>query len=201
MLAGAPVAAQAQDNKGGNISLDMEQVDVREALRALFKSMNLSYAVAPEVQGLVTVNLHNVPLETALQNVLKQVKATYRVVGGVYEIVNREDPVFTKTDEPPLTPTQTKQRRRIRINSADPMFLSKLLNGGTDFTLAPEISTVIKTPQSGNGGNGGFGNNNFGGGNTGGSGGNFNSGNNGGFNSGNRGGNNRGGGSGPGRGG
>src|SRR5580700_6495592 len=87
-------SAQSEDISQHQIpSLELEQADVREALRALFKNVNVSYSIAPEVQGPVTVSLKNVTFETALQNVLRQVDATYRVEGGVYEIVKRTDEV------------------------------------------------------------------------------------------------------------
>ena len=177
MLVGMPMSAQAQD-RNGQINMDLEQVDVREALRALFKSMGTSYSVAPEVQGVVTVNLHNVPFETALQNVLKQVNATYRLVGGVYEIVNREEPKPDKGgDVPTAPPPDTKVTRKVYLNHADPMFVATLIaSSSTNFSLAPEMSTVIKT--RGFGGNGGSGNGSGGfGGGFGGSGNGSNSGN------------------------
>ena len=38
----------------------------------------------------MTVSLHNVTFETALENILRQIDATYRVEAGVYEIVPRQ---------------------------------------------------------------------------------------------------------------
>ena len=80
MLSGLPAIVQAQTDPASQMipSLDLDSVDVREALRALFKSVGVSYSIAPEVQGTVTVNLKNVRFDTALQNILKQVEATYR---------------------------------------------------------------------------------------------------------------------------
>jgi len=184
LLMGIPMAAHAQGAQGGDISLDMEQVDVREALRAIFKSTGGSYSVSPEVQGLVTVSLHNVKFETALQNVLKQVKATYRVIGGIYEIIPREEPKPDTNPTPDVLPKKDdKVTRKIYIRQADPMFVAWLISqSATNFATAPEMSTVIKS-RSGGFGNGGFGNGGFGGGGFGGggfNGGGFGSGNNGG---------------------
>lgn len=161
----APVASFAQGSQDQKkITLDMQQADVREVLRALFKGVDLSYSVAPEVQGLITVSLKEVPFETALQNVLRQINATYRIVGGVYEIVLRETEV--KSPDPALPPIDTKKQtemRRIYLRSVDPMLLSLLMSkSGTDFNMAPEQSTVNKL--GGFSGNGGFGGSNFGGG-------------------------------------
>jgi len=75
-----PVSARAQSVSDTIVpSLELEQADIRDALKLLFKNVGASYTVAPEVQGTVTVNLHNVPFETALRSLLGQVDATYRV--------------------------------------------------------------------------------------------------------------------------
>ena len=167
MLAGIPSAAFAQnDVSGKNISsLDYESADVREALRALFKNVGVSYTIASDVQGLVTVHLRNVPFETALQQITRQVDATYRIEGGVYQIVKREDqnPNVVVGGNDQVIPASNKVRRQIRIRFADPQFIALLLGpdkGSQDFSLAPEVSTVRNTPQSqglGGGGGGGFG--------------------------------------------
>ncbi|RYG26848.1 hypothetical protein EON82_01795, partial [bacterium] len=156
LLVGAPSPAYAQQDPAGQMisSLEFEQTDVREALRALFKNVGVSYTIAPEVQGTVTVSLKNVPFETALQNVTRQVDATYRIEGGVYQIVRREDPpVVTSGAQDQLgTITSNRVRRRIKIRYADPQFIAILLGadkGSQNFSLYPEISTVQNTPTTG----------------------------------------------------
>ena len=161
MLTGMPTIAHAQTDPGNQIipSLDLDAVDVREALRALFKSVGVSYSIAPEVQGTVTVNLKNVRFDTALQNILKQCDATYRVEGGVYQIIKREEPVGPSGNDTTTAPvSNNKVRRKVFVRRADPMFIAALIGsdkGQTSFTLSPEMSTVIKTPCGG--GQGGFG--------------------------------------------
>ncbi len=177
MLGGAPTIAHAQTDPGQTIisSLDLDSVDVREALRALFKNVGVSYSIAPEVQGTVTVNLRNVTFEAAIQNILKQVDATYRIEGGVYQIIHREDPIVTSgpQDTGPTTTTGNKTRRKIYVRHADPQFLAILIgqqNGNQSYNLHPEVSTVANTPNGG-GGQGGQGQGGFGGSGLGGSGG------------------------------
>src|SRR5579862_508513 len=168
MLGGMPIAAHAQTDPANQIipSLDLDSVDVREALRALFKSVGVSYSIAPEVQGTVTVNLKNVRFDTALQNILKQADATYRVEAGVYQIIKREE-IVPPNDQNQQAPPETnnKIRRKVFVRHADPMFIAALIGndkGQTSFTLSPEMSTVLKTPRGGGGG--GFGGGGFGGG-------------------------------------
>ncbi len=180
MLAGVPTMAFAQDDiTQRNIpSLEYQQADVREALRALFRSVGASYTIAPDVQGLITVSLKNVPFEQALQQVIRQVEATYRIESGVYQIVKREEPVLNNqnpTDTGLPTNTNRNVRRRIKIRYADPQFIAILLGtdkGSQNFSLTPELSTVQNTPQGGGmGGFGGGGMGGFGGGGMGGFGG------------------------------
>ncbi len=162
MVAATPVTSFAQAPQDPNVSkLDLQDVDIREALRSLFKLVGSSYAVAPEVQGSVTVSLRDVPFSTALQNLLKQVDATYRIEGGIYLIATHEPiaPNLPPGKVPPPVTLENKTIRRARIMHADPMLVAILVgskNGKTDFSFAPELSTVINTPTSGRGG--GFGN-------------------------------------------
>jgi len=64
----------------------LDKVDIHIALRHLFERLNVSFTIAPEVQGAVTVESSNLPFEIALQHLLRQVDATYRIEAGVYEI-------------------------------------------------------------------------------------------------------------------
>lgn len=175
----------AQDPSSTKVSLELDQADIRDALRALFKNVNISYVVSNDVVGQVTVSLKNVPFETALANVLGQVGATYRVEGGTYTILKRPEPIKTTTDDnqQPIG-GQQKDRiiRKIYIQHADPGFIYSMLlgqpNAGNNamFINPPEQSRqYLGSGGIGGGSNGGFGggNNgagNLGGGNTGGGG-------------------------------
>lgn len=175
MLGGMPAIAHCQTDPADKMipSLDFDAVDVREALRALFKSVDVSYSIAPEVQGTVTVNLKNVRFDTALQNILKQVDSTYRVEGGVYQIIKREEPKPIDNQPQEQTTNTNKVRRKVFVRKADPLFIAALIGqdkGNQSFSLSPEISTVIKTPSGGGGGGNGGGQGGFGGGGFGGSG-------------------------------
>ena len=169
MLGGVPSLASAQEDISQKqiASLELEQADVREALRALFKNVNVSYSIAPEVQGPITVSLKSVTFETALQNILRQVDATYRIEAGVYEIVKKQDsigPNTSSTDTP--VKTDNKTIRIIHIRSADPAFIALMIGqkeGNQSYTVSPESSTINKTGGSGGGGGGGRGGGGMGG--------------------------------------
>ncbi|HEY3780741.1 MAG TPA: hypothetical protein VGL56_06645 [Fimbriimonadaceae bacterium] len=180
-----PIKASAQGPQDQNnpsqqvvSDLELQQSDVRDALKLLFKNVGVNYSVANEVQGTITVSLHNVPFETALRNILGQVDATYRVEGNVYNIVKKEDtaqPTVTQSDDT-LGQTVTAKKRlyRIKILHADPQLIFELLAGKVSATTSPEQSALVGVGGSGGGqgggGRGGMGGGGFGGGGMGGGG-------------------------------
>ncbi|RYG45659.1 hypothetical protein EON79_12120, partial [bacterium] len=150
-LLGASPVARAQDpDLSTKIipTLKYEQVDVREALRALFRAVgNPGYTIDPAVQGTITVNLTNVTFDVALNNILRQVDATYRLDGGIYQIIRREIDNVTPTGENPtqVAPLSNDVLRRIQINSADPQLIALLIGtqqGSQAFSLPPELSAL-----------------------------------------------------------
>lgn len=163
-LVGAPLKAVAQADPRDKIipSLELNEADVRDALRIIFKTVGVSYSISADVIGTITVNLKDVPFETALRNVLGQVNATYRVEGGIYTIILKPTevaPGTTETDTGPAVKADNPPRR-IKIRSADPQLIILLLQGSFNVQMAPEMSTNI----GGGGYGGGFGGGGYGGG-------------------------------------
>ncbi len=209
----APLRAIAQGDPRDKIipSLELDQADIRDALKILFRSVQVNYTIASDVQGTVTVSLKNVPFETALRNVLSQADATYRVEGGIYVIIKKVVENPTSSNEGTTVATKPENLpRRIKIRHADPQLIMVLLNGAQSTFLQPEMSTIVSGGSGGAGGGsggfgGGLGGGGFGGGGLGGGsgGGGFGGGGfgGGGFGGGGRGGGGFGGGGGGGRGG
>ena len=170
-MAPAAILAQTQDDKIIP-SLDLDQADIRDALKIIFKNAGYSYSVDQNVQGTVTVHLTNIPFETALRNVLNQVVATYRIVAGIYNIVLRPDPVEILRPEGPEGTGPSEIIRKIYIRSADPALIFAILSGTADIGTMPESSTLsFGGGFGGQGGFGGGGRGGFGGGGQGGFGG------------------------------
>jgi hypothetical protein len=69
------------------ITITFDQIDVRDALKQLFQSVDKPYIVEPTVQGKISVLLKDHPLEQTIKMVLDQVNATYTVENGVYVCV------------------------------------------------------------------------------------------------------------------
>lgn len=91
-----PVETQDPGKKLVNISFEGE--DVRSAIRKLFRSVEVPYSIGVDVEGTVSVNFKNVPLDSALTTMLSQVHATYQVEGDVYQIVSRSQVVPPKVE-------------------------------------------------------------------------------------------------------
>jgi len=142
-------------------SLEYQQADVREALKALFKQVDASYSLAPDIVGYVTVTLKDVSFEIALTNLLNQVDATYRYEAGVFVIVKREPPLPPDTgnrEGDTTAPTAKKIFRRHRIRSADPMLIAMLIgtnNGSQQWFGNPYPSILNMGGGMGMGGMGG----------------------------------------------
>lgn len=81
---GSAVAQSADYKVISELNADKE--DVREVLRTLFRRADVSFSIAPEVQGSVTFQMRNVTFGDALQHILKQVDATYWFRGGIYYV-------------------------------------------------------------------------------------------------------------------
>ncbi|MBL8086723.1 MAG: hypothetical protein JNM85_01475 [Chthonomonas sp.] len=169
ILIGAPIKGTAQIDPA-NVSvpaLELQQADVRDALRLLFKQVGIPYSINSDVQGEVTISITSpTPFETVLRNILNQVNATYRVEGGIYTIILKpQDTGFgggTDTTAPITTTTTTNMPQRIQIRHADPLLIIRLINAEWDPTMQPENSVIVSGGFGGGGGNGGGGG--FGGG-------------------------------------
>src|SRR5262249_30414772 len=129
---------------GGNetgakkVTLNLENADLRYALKLLFQNASANYTLDQAVQGTVTVSLTDVSFRTALESVLRstqsQAPLTYRVEDGVYIISPKVEQVEDKTassDENGVNAAAKKTRPvKIQINFADAIDISQALGGG-----------------------------------------------------------------------
>jgi type II secretory pathway component GspD/PulD (secretin) len=85
------IKAKEREHAGtGNetrVSLDVTSADLSSALRLMLMGKPISMVIDSEVDGKVTAKFDSIRLEDALEKLLKQVGATYRSDGGVYQIV------------------------------------------------------------------------------------------------------------------
>ncbi len=72
-----------------NTVLRFDHTEIRQAMRQLFANSNMSYQVDPDVHATVTGELKNATFENELDFLTRSNNLTYRIVGGIYIIVNR----------------------------------------------------------------------------------------------------------------
>lgn len=149
--AGLSPAQQNNDPRTAVVSVNLDTAQVRDALKVLFKNVKAQYTVAPDVTGEVTVQLSDVPFETALRAILNQVDATWAVDGGIYTIVKKQAPVGPDSTE--IVPTNSVYLTPIpiRLKAMDPALLLQFLQARDTIVGPPELSSFV------GGGGGGFG--------------------------------------------
>ena len=68
----APASAGGgQDLNAKKVTLNLENADIRYALKLLFQSVGANYTLDQNVQGAVTVSLADVSFRTALESILR----------------------------------------------------------------------------------------------------------------------------------
>jgi hypothetical protein len=155
------LAQQGGDPSQRRVTVKYDQADVRFVLKQLFDSVGVSYTLAPNVQGTVTVSLTDVPFTVALDNILRPLNLTYRVENGVYFVTVRQP------EEAPLTPnvdTTTPEEgvpqnlpEKVQLNYANPLMIAALLEGSIINYAQYEFQSGFGGGFGGFGGFGGLG--------------------------------------------
>jgi len=76
--------------KPGNVTLDFRDADIRNVLRILSYKSGVNIIVGPEVAGLVTIQLTDVPWETALDVILRTYGYGYERKGNIITVTTFE---------------------------------------------------------------------------------------------------------------
>src|SRR5262249_26441409 len=121
-----PAQAQEakQDSSNKKVTLNLENAELRYALKLLFTSAGVNYTLDQAVQGTVTVSLTEVPFRTALESVLRSTQSqsplTYRVEDQIYIITPKVEVIDTGGRESEPEKPQPKSRiQKIQLNFAD----------------------------------------------------------------------------------
>jgi len=90
----APVSesppAALEEAQAGLISVDFKDADIRQVLRILSLKSGVDIVASPDVEGLVTIKLTNVPWEQALDIILRTYGFTYERKGNVVRVLTLE---------------------------------------------------------------------------------------------------------------
>ncbi len=117
----APVADNPQAVEGksadaheSNVSLDFRDADISNVLKILSYKSGVNIVVGPEVTGLVTIQLNNVPWKQALEVVLETYGYAYEQKGNIITVttvenlkLRRENAIILAEQEPVETKTFT----------------------------------------------------------------------------------------------
>jgi len=158
--------ARAADVPEKRVTLDLENADIRYALKLLFSAAGVDYVVDQGVQGLVTVSINDKPFGVALQSVLRGTASTlpltYRIENGVYNVLPRGEPELlpARTPETPETETPSRRFRKLDVlRHVDASTMASLLS------QAGVRAGMISASRWGAGGQGGgYGTGGYGGG-------------------------------------
>src|SRR5437870_5752019 len=127
-----PIGSKLTDKR---VTLNLENADLRYALKLLFNSVGANFTLDAFAQGTVTVALRDVPFKTALESLLRSTSTqnplTYRVEDGVYYITVKKDETIVEVD--PITEAPVPPKSRITKIQLNYVSIDDLLNAGLIF--------------------------------------------------------------------
>lgn len=140
---GGTLPRAPQYASSGTVSIDVKNADIVDVLKVLAQQSGQNIIATSSVKGTTTVSLHDVPLKTALDLVVRTNGLEYRTVGNVYVVGTPDD--LTKQFG---SAGQTAQTVAFPIKYADPTALGKqigtVLPAGS-FTIDPRTDTLLVT--------------------------------------------------------
>ncbi len=125
-----------------NVNLDVKNADILDVLKLLAGESGQNIVATQNVKGTVTTSLHNVPLTTALDLIVRTNGLDYRKMGNIY-VVGTSDDLNKEFGSAGEEATQTVA---FPIKYANPQDLGKQLSGvipANSYTIDPRTDTVI----------------------------------------------------------
>ncbi|MFH1771776.1 MAG: secretin and TonB N-terminal domain-containing protein [Candidatus Omnitrophota bacterium] len=118
--------------------IEFREVDIKDVLRQLAKQYNLNIIFSESVEGLITVQLHNVTVDEALDSIITINGFVYTRKGGVIKVTTPEE-----------AEKEGKQTRVFRLNNADAagikVSLSKVLTEDGSMEIDIRSNSLIVT--------------------------------------------------------
>ncbi len=124
------------------VNLDVKNADILDVLKLLANESGQNVVATQNVKGSVTLSLHDVPLSTALDLIVRTNGLDYRKVGNIF-VVGTSDDLNKEFGSVGQEATQTVA---FPIKYANPTDLGKQLAGvipATAYTIDPRTDTVI----------------------------------------------------------
>jgi len=145
---GARTVSNERKYFGEPIDMTLKDADVVETLRSFSKIANLNIVIQPGVSGRVTVELHDVPWDQALEQILKINGLGYEVDGNIMRIATLDTLSKEAKQQQALEqakslsrPLQTVMKRLSYTSAAN---VSRILRGsGGRGILSPRGSVIV----------------------------------------------------------
>ena len=135
------ISVSPADLQGDNITLNIEEVNIRALLTLLAQARRVNIVAGPEVSGLVSVNLFDVPFRDALASILGVAGYTHYKKGAV---------IYVTTEEAKRNLPMSAHNLSImsyKLQHADPAMVVELV----ETFLSPSGQVVINEIGAGSG--------------------------------------------------
>jgi len=97
-----PLNIPAQEQLASLVTLDLKEVDLKDALKIISQASNLNVVLDKDVKAKVNIALKDVPWDVALDNILKTNELTYRIQENIIRVMTLAT-VQKEEDTIPLT--------------------------------------------------------------------------------------------------
>src|SRR3989338_17126 len=97
-----PLNIPAQEQLASLVTLDLKEVDLKDALKIISQASNLNVVLDKDVKAKVNIALKDVPWDVALDNILKTNELTYRIQENIIRVMTLAT-VKKEEDTIPLT--------------------------------------------------------------------------------------------------
>jgi len=128
--------------------IDLEMVHIDKAIQDAISGGGLKVVIAKDVQGVVTLSLRNVSREVVLQNILRQVDATYRLRGQTLEVMRRPEDLVPKEIASLLPPEKAALPLRRYVHAYSGVSVRTVLKdyfepNGISYTISPDVEGLV----------------------------------------------------------
>lgn len=111
-----PARADALAAGEGNVSLDFRDADIANVLKILSFKSGVNIVVGPEVTGLVTIQLHDVPWKQALEVVLETYGYAFEQKGNIITVTTVENLKQRRENATALAEQEPVETRTFTLN-------------------------------------------------------------------------------------
>ena len=117
-LSTAPLEEAVSMTKEGNVSLEFHEADIRNVLQILAFKSGMNIVASPEVTGVVTIQLKDVPWQQALEVILQTYGYAYDRKGNIITVTTIENLKKRREDAQALAEQEPVETKTFTLNFA-----------------------------------------------------------------------------------